>query len=455
MVLNPAPSVKTFAYRISRAAGLSRPQRALLVVFFMGILLVRGKKRSLAAIGRTVAQARRYRGQLSRATRNPRFRTRDLYRAAFAERLGQQERAQTWIVAIDDVATCRGGFTKIENGQHKRKAPEKPGKKVKASSKSHTFVMGLLMTDSGARIPLPRKTWRTREYARKTRKKYLSKVALAVQMVRELKPLVPEHVKVFVVADELYEGQAMFDAVRQLGWTFVSNADSRRVFSDVASDAEPSERKLHAYGLALPRSAFRPHVLVRGKENSVAFRRYTPDEAKRDDRRVFRVAHEARGVAKLGTVGIVYSWKSPVYRPRRDRERETYKVLVCSDSSLPPEIVAELYDLRWQVEVFFRELKSGLGLADYQGQDFPAFERLVDLTLLTYLFLDQRREECLAKAASPAAKARLTGARTTQLKREVEREAVENDLTWLETALASKRGRRRLRRLLRSLRGAV
>ena len=34
-----------------------------------------------------------------------------------------------------------------------------------------------------------------------------------------------------------------------------------------------------------------------------------------------------------------------------------------------------LYALRWQIEVFFRELKSDMGLEDDSGGDFRAYER--------------------------------------------------------------------------------
>ncbi len=65
-------------------------------------------------------------------------------------------------------------------------------------------------------------------------------------------------------------------------------------------------------------------------------------------------------------------------------ERETFKVLVCVNSELLGErdmeklgaMIVECFEMRWPVEVFFRELKSDLGLSDYQGTDFRAFERL-------------------------------------------------------------------------------
>jgi len=457
MFYNPVPSIKRFCRSAAERAGLSKPLQRLLGVFVGGTVLSRGK-RSLAVLGQTVARESRYRGQLSRATRNPEFKTRDVYETAFDDAVKEEVAAiegksanREWVVTLDDVGTKRGGLTKIENGLHKRRAKKNPGAKQTPPSKSHTFVMGLLITDRGARLPLPRKTWRTKKYAKKIGKKYRKKPALAAEMLRELKPRVPEGVRVIVVADEAYEGKLLTAVCRELGFILIAPVDSRRCFGDLKGNTS-TERTLHARGQALPSSAFRRLVLARGKESTVSYRRYTPDEITRNEPRTFRVAHEARDVAGLGIVGVVYSWKSPVYRPRRDRKRETFKVLVCSDPSLSAERVVELYDLRWQVELFFRELKSGLGLGSYTGTDFAAFERLVDVTLLSFLFLERRRLAGLTSARAPVARKALETSRTAALKRDVEREAATNDLTWLCESLKTARGRRRLRKLLKRLR---
>lgn len=462
MIINAAPSVKRFCDRVSGKIGLAKPLRRLLIMFVMGTLLARGK-RSLAELGRTVARHQRYRGQVSRATRNEGFKTRDLYIGAFADavrHLGEEgseaSSDRLWIVVLDDVSTGRGAFTKIENGHHNRKAKENPGKKQgQPPSKSHTFVMGLLIKENGVRIPLPRRTWRTKKYAKAIGKKYETKLALAAKMLRALKPLVPKDVRIVVVADEFYEGSRLLSACRQFGFTFIAPVDSRRCFDGVTANTKATERTLSAHGRSLPASAFRRVVLVRGKEETASYRRYTPDEARRDDTRVFRVCHETRDVSKLGRVGVVYSWKSPVYRPRRSMERETFKVLVCSDTKMPPARVVELYDLRWQVEVLFRELKSGLGLGDYTGTDFQAYERLVDLTLLSFLFLEDRRQHVLQTTSSPTRRAKLLSSRTAELKREVERETMVNDVDWLTASLDCVRGRRRLRALLTRMRVAA
>jgi glucan phosphorylase len=48
--------------------------------------------------------------------------------------------------------------------------------------------------------------------------------------------------------------------------------------------------------------------------------------------------------------------------------------------------IVELYDLRWQIELFFKELKSTLGFDQYRFQKFEKVERWIDLCLITVLF---------------------------------------------------------------------
>ena len=105
--------------------------------------------------------------------------------------------------------------------------------------------------------------------------------------------------------------------------------------------------------------------------------------------------------------------------------------------------MVELYELRWEVEILFRELKSGLGLGQYLGTSFEAFERLVDMTLLSYLFLEWLR--------MTEREADLDGARLTALKCHVDRDAAKADLHFIDRSLDSERGRRTVRRVVRSL----
>jgi hypothetical protein len=53
--------------------------------------------------------------------------------------------------------------------------------------------------------------------------------------------------------------------------------------------------------------------------------------------------------------------------------------------------VIELYSLRWQIELFFKELKSTLGFAQYSFQDFRAVKAWVEIAIAAVLFLEHER----------------------------------------------------------------
>lgn len=77
------------------------------------------------------------------------------------------------------------------------------------------------------------------------------------------------------------------------------------------------------------------------------------------------------------------------------------KVLACTDATATARQVVEWYEVRWQVEIFFRELKSRMQFGCYVLQKFEAVERYLDLLLMGFLLLEQERLREL-RAAGPA-----------------------------------------------------
>lgn len=449
MIVNIPPSLQQFSREFE--VGLTKKQRGLLPMLLTGLLLLRGK-RTQAALGRAVKKQQRNRSSISRLLRRSRFRTRDLHKAIcrklidMIEPIGRRMKRE-WVLLIDGTCTKRGGFTKIANAQqYLRKGKKNRGK----STKAHSFVMGLLITDTGTRIPVPRKSYYTKTYCRKYRKKYKSQQALAALMIQELH--VPDDVKLIVIADEYFEGTLIWNVCGDLEYTWIVPVDSRRCFANERGRCV--KKTLHARGKALQRVAYREMVLVRGKENTVSYRRRSARRAGPKDKRRYRVVHEVRTVASLGTALVVYSWKNPVYRPRRDESRETFKVLVTNDVTMTAEEVVEWYDVRWQIELYFRELKSYLGLCDYSGQDFQAFERHVDLVMLAFTSQEWRRMILLKQTPSPKFEGQLKAARIVFMQTLLEQEAERNDLEYFERCLATKEGRSELLYLFPALRNA-
>lgn len=460
MIVTVPRRVKSFCERFKET--LTEKRRASLAWMLAAYLLAHGK-RTQSEIARGVLSIARAPSSVSRRMRRKSFRTRDMVRATMKRRLTHELwRARgeevTWYLVIDGVATKRGGLTKIENAiQYKKKGRGNKGR----STKAHLFVMGVLITASGARIPLPRRSYYTQKYInrenrlrkegrRKGKRLTLkSQQDLACLIVKELK--LPENVKLVVLADEAFEGKKLTNLCRKKGYAFIAPADSERTF-------EP-KRKLHARGKALARNAYRKLRLRRGEEDTASHRRHMPRGAGEKGERVYRFHCERRAVAGIGEAAVVYSWKRRRDRSGRLTSRETFKVLVCSEPELLGEkdiekvgaMIVEFFEMRWQVEVFFRELKSDLGLEDYQGTDFRAFERHVDLVLLSFMLLEEMRREDMARTRSPVKEREVAGLRTRGLKLRLAREAHAADVEWITELAGSREGRGQARNLLTEL----
>lgn len=457
MIVTIPPRVESFCSRF--LGELSEGRCKALGALLSGILLTSGK-RTQSAMGREVLGAERAPSSVSRRMRRRSFGTRDLVRAEMKRQIGAEVvraggRPEFWFLLIDGVASKRGSLTKVENALKYRK--KERGRKGR-STKAHLFVAGLLITASGARLPLPRRSYYTRAYVRSQNRMlqlgqregrpliYKTQVDLAGLIVRELE--LPANIRLVVLADEYFEGTKLTGLCRKKGYAFIAPVNSRRNFE--------SGGKLYARGKALPRDAYRELVLRRGEEDTAPHRRHQPEGAGEKNRRVYRFHCERRTVAKTGEVAVVYSWKRRRDRSGRLTSRETFKVLVCSDPQLLGNehiekigaMIVEFYELRWPIEVFFRELKSDLGFSDYRGTDFRAFERHVDLVLLAFMFLEQMRREELAKTRSPVRRRELTAKRTSGMKARLAREAHAADVAWFAKHVGKRRQPHHLNRLL-------
>lgn len=457
MIVTIPPRVKSFCDRFQ--AQLSETKRDALGALLAGYLLTPGK-RSQSAVGREVLAGGRAPSSVSRRMQRESFRTRDLVRGEMQRQIEAEAaraggRPEIWFLGFDGVASKRGGRTKVENAiKYKKKGRGRRG----PSSKAHLFIQGLLITASGVRIPLPRRSYYTEPYVRSQNRMlragqrpgkplaYKTQTELAGMIIGELE--LPANIRLVVLADEYFECQKLTGLCRKKGYAYIVPVCSRRNFE--------SGGKLYARGKALPRTAYRELVLRRGQEDTASHRRHVPEGAGEKDRRVYRFHSERRTVAGIGGVAVVYSWKRRRDRSGRLTSQETFKTLVCSEPQLLGEqdiekigaMIIEFYEMRWPIEVFFRELKSDLGFSDYQGTDFRAFERHVDLVLLAFMCLEQMRRDELAKTRSPVKRRELVAKRTSGMKTRLAREAHAADVAWLVSHVGKRHGLRHLSQFL-------
>jgi len=473
MMLWGVPSdVKRFFRPVTRTA--SKSIRRALPAMVLAFLLA-PHRRSLKTIAGMVAGHRCHVGTISRRLDNPRWHTRDWYSLLYSQTLTRVDRwerreakgRRRWFAVIDttyheSVGECMENMIVMS----RRKNP------ARRTTRHHAFVMGMLLTDRGARLPLPRKSYYTKDHCRKHRRRYRTQPELAAAMIRELS--IPKDVELIVLFDSGFDAAVVHKACRKRSFPAVFPLDPNRV---LASGASPDAAGLSGECVVewtrhWSRKEFAILELQVNNEEHVFVRRRHVDNLRvKKTRRRYAVAARRAAVSKLGECVIVASYKenpkvallpgesgewwryhrAPVSYRKENRRRPSRwhrKVLACTDPTATAREVVEWYELRWQVELFFRELKSRMQFECYVLMKFTSVERYLDLLLMGFLLLEQQRLEDLQRAGAKAG-APWVHARTTDRLRMLEVFCQEWNVRELERQIRTERGRRRLLKELR------
>ncbi len=128
------------------------------------------------------------------------------------------------------------------------------------------------------------------------------------------------------------------------------------------------------------------------------------------------------------------------------------KLIVVEDglASNGPHVrdLIEWYEVCWQVELFFRELKSRMQFECYVLMKFEAVERYLDMLLMGLLLLEQQRLRDMQREGVKIG-ADWVQARATDRLRMLESLCQRWNVAWIEHRLRTVGGRCRLLRELR------
>lgn len=453
----------------------SKPIRNALAAMVLGLTMA-AHRRCLKTVAGSVLGHRCHVATISRRLRNPKWKTRDWYTTlyeGFLEETNRWERRQArgrrrqWIVAID--TTYHATMSeKMENliVMSKREDPRRQ------TTRQHAFIMGLLLTDRGGRIPLPRKSYYTKEYCRQHRRKFRTTVQLAADMVKGLR--VPDDVDVVVVFDSAFDAEVIHRVCHRRGFCAVFPIDPNRVLGrSAAQDAAfLTGQKVVAWTRSWSRKEFALLELAMDSEDHVFARRRHVDNlrVKKTKRRYAAAARRAT-VSKLGDCLIVASYKenprvqllpgqsaewwayhkAPItYRKEDGRKPSRWhgKVLACTDPTATASQVIQWYEIRWQVELFFRELKSRMQFECYVLMKFEAVERYLDMLLMGLLLLEKQRLKDMQRDGDEVGAAHVQ-ARATDRLRMLEATCQQWNVQYLKERLRTPGGTRRVLRELR------
>jgi hypothetical protein len=372
--------------------------------------------------------------------------------ALFGNLLHDGPAAGTWLFLLDQTY-CGHQSSRLENSystahrgrrqKHKAKNKRKKRKQQKQSY-CHCFVMGLLLSPSGVRLPvwLP---YYTKDYCEQRGWRYCTQPQIAAKLIDRLK--VPQRARVVVVGDTAFDAEPILAACRrrQFQWVVSMNHDRRLV----VAEPKPDESRPQVKSLADNCTAeqYVPVRLTPGQGPYVAQRRAAACRVgPKAKTRTYWVHEERCSVHNVGAARVLFSTSQTIVV---GQPVKVQKVLLTNDLEHDIEDIIEIYDLRWQIELFFKECKSVLGLADYQFRGFNEVQGWVNGCLLAFMYLEWYRLQMIEQANSAAEKERWRRQRSHGLVLAVRQDVQNEDLLAMLQMSQTPEGLAQLQELLR------
>jgi hypothetical protein len=298
----------------------------------------------------------------------------------------------------------------------------------------HLFVFALLLTPDGLRIPywLP---FYTKKHGALFGLRHRTQADLAAQLMGSI-PLPPE-TPVVVVGDTAFESKQLRRACDQRGWRWVVPLNPERRLA--GAKPRPKVRTLYEQ---LQPDDFRRVSFRLDQGELAALARVSPSRSRSKKHQRNYWAHQrTAAIHNVGSVAVLFSTQTD---PAQGNVK-VQKVLISNAVGASTEELLYWYSLRWQIELFFKEMKSGLGMCQYKlaTGPFRRVEGWVGLCVLAFCYLEwyrRHREEQSGKD-----RAFWQRQRTAGLKEQVRRQAQRADIEQLLRLADTPEGQEQLR----------
>ena len=419
--------------------------QALVVRCVAGFCLHWGRMSAVRA-SQTVASEPLHRAQICRFLGRKHLRKKDIVAILRAQLLAREGQRGRYYFLVDQTLCSQQG-DKTENtystGNRKRRPSKsrRHGKYKYTPKRCHCFVMGLLITPSGLRLPY-RRCYYTAEYCKKQKRAYRTQIELAAELIREL-PSLPAGSDLVVLGDAAFDAKEIHKACKERDYSWIVPANSERVLAV----AKPRP-KVRALLKEFSAEQFKAITLKPNQPNYAAARRLSAYRIGRKVKeRVYYVYHEIREVQSVGIVRIVFSTRN---QPQAGQTVDAAKILMTNNVKFSAAEVVQMYDLRWQIELYFKELKSSLGFAQYRFRKFEQVQGWLELTLATFLYLELLRAVQIERAKTAEEKVRWQRKRTYGMCVALRQRVQQADIDSIAKALETPGGIQRLRKKLRS-----
>jgi hypothetical protein len=301
-----------------------------------------------------------------------------------------------YLILDDSLANKDKGTRKLEPVDwffdHKLNRPVQASNHVSLSISWGNYYFPLL-TRLYLRACTVRKRNRSRKRIGQNPLRYVSKPELALQMLRQVRSLLPPGVPVYVLFDSWYTSAKMVRWIRQQGWHVIAAIKSNRSVSGLKLSAWHHELKRTCYTRV-------PLVLANGQQ------------------RTYRVRSLWGRLRRVpGTVRVLISQK--------DRGHGVPRYFLSTDLSLTCAEILKKYQTRWRIETDYWQVKTYLGLGDYRLQSYEAIAKWYAAVQLVLTYLYWRKYETGAKCG-----------RTTSLSEVVQAIRRGHQREWLQHACA-------------------
>ena len=266
------------------------------------------------------------------------------------------------------------------NRGRRRAKGRRYNKKKVVFRKCHSFTFGLLITPSGIRIPFQIPHY-TQEYAPST----ASRIARRPKRPPTCSSRCPcryRRPKSWCWAIRLMmQGLSARHAFAR-GYLWIFPANPERVYEGPKGQRPKLRSRLKDWNrLSLKTIRLRASQGKYAKYRRLSRWRVGPKLKPR----IYYVHQEIREVRSVGCMQLVFStMKAKLSQATPD----DVKILMTNAVTMSVQEVIDLYSLRWQIELFFKELKSTLGFSQYSFESFQSVRAWVEIALTTVLFLE-------------------------------------------------------------------
>jgi hypothetical protein len=382
IVTESASSLKTFIAKTS----LHNLAQAFVLRLALTFIMRHGRMSCSQAVG-CIASETFHRGQLTRFLARPRWQRDDFNAPARLALLQMEATKGRFFFIIDATLTSQSG-RKTQNTHstgNRQRRPQKGRRynKQKVNRKRcHSFTFGLLITPSGYRIPWQTPHY-TKEYCAQKGLQHRTTAEAAADLIRSL-PL-PEGADVVVLGDTAYDANVVHEACQDRKYIWIVPANPERVYEGPTGNRPKVRSSLKDWeSRSLKTIRLRASTGKYAKYRRLSKWRVGPKQKQR----VYYAYQEERDVRSVGRVQLVFSTMKP---DMKTATPDDVKILMTNALDLSVNEVIEMYSLRWQIELFFKELKSTLGFAQYSFEKFPAVEAWAQIAITTVLFLEHER----------------------------------------------------------------